>query len=408
MAPRWIIGLAAGASGEGVDAALLQVHGTGLDLRVDGLHGLHQPYPAELRDRVRQVRSADACEVLQVSRLHRLLGETFAAAARGVADQAGLPLHRVHCIGSAGYAAGHDPEGRFPTALELGMAGVVAERCGVTVVSDFRTRDLAAGGQGTPLAALPDHILFHHPEQGRLLLHLGSVARLVYLPPGNRHRVGETVGFEAAPCNLLLNTLVSHLTGGREGFDAGGKHAVQGRCIEPLVQEWLAHAALQRRPPRILPRHAFGEAFAVQAIHQRHQHGATLHDLLCTATHFVARGITSAMRRFLPSTARIDRVLLTGGGVRNGFLWHLLEGQLAGQTLARSDEVGIPAELRKPTAYAVLAALTLDGVPGNAPGTTGAAGSRLLGSLTPGTAANWTRCLQWMAQHPPTTLHGAA
>ncbi|MFO0926593.1 MAG: anhydro-N-acetylmuramic acid kinase [Gemmataceae bacterium] len=101
-----------------------------------------------------------------MSRLHRLLGETFAAAARAVADQAGLPLHRVQCAGSSGYTLGHDPDGRFPTAVELGMAGVIAERCGVTVVSDFRTRDLAAGGQGTPLATLPDHVLFHHPTRG--------------------------------------------------------------------------------------------------------------------------------------------------------------------------------------------------------------------------------------------------
>lgn len=406
MQPRWIIGLASGASGEGVDAALLALQGGGLDVRVAHLHGLHQPFPADLRDRVRQVATATACDPREISQLHRLLGETFAAAARAAADVAGLPLPRVLCLGLGGCTVGHDPEGRFPAVIELGMAPVVAERCGVTVVSDLRSRDLAAGGQGAPLAALPDYLLFRHPDQGRLLLHLGGLARLVYLPPGCR--VGEVVGFEAAPCNLLLNTLVRHLTSGREAFDTGGKYAVQGRCVEPLLQEWLAHPALQRRPPRCLPRHTFGEEFALSAIERSREHGASLHDLLCTATHFVARGITGALRRFLPA-ARIDRVLLTGGGVRNGFLWHLLEQQLAGHVLARTDEVGIPAELRQPSAYGLLAALTLDGVPGNVPGVTGASGGRLLGSLTPGAAGNWARCLAWMAQHArgPTSGHAA-
>ncbi len=211
------------------------------------------------------------------------------------------------------------------------------------------------------------------------------------------------IGFEAGPCNLLLDTLIRQVTSGRESHDPGGKHAVQGKCIESLLTSWLAHPALQRRPPRSLPRHAFADEFAQQALAQVRQVQAGLHDLLCTATHFVARNITHALRRFLPSGAPIHRVLLSGGGVRNGLLWHLLEQQLAGLPLARTDTVGVPADLRKAVGAGILAALTLDGVPGNAPSATGAAGSRLLGSITPGSSAGWARCLQWMAQQvaPP-------
>lgn len=393
---RWIIGLASGCSADGIDAALLQVRGVGLEARLEKLSGLHQPFSPELRDAVRKLDGAAACEPRSLGRLHRVLGETFAAAARSAADQAGLALAKVQVIGCAGHTVGHEIEGRFPGAMALGMAAVVAERTGVTVVGDYRSRDLAAGGQGAPLGALPDHILFRHPSQGRLLLHLGGIARLVYLPPSAR--LHEVIGFEAGPCNLLLDTLVRQLTAGREAFDPGGKHAVQGRCIEPLLQSWLAHPALQRRPPRSLPRHAFGEEFAARAVEQVRQHDGTLHDLLCTATHFVARSLTTAVRRFLPASLRLDRVLLSGGGVRNGFLWHLLQQQLPAP-LGRTDEAGVPAELRKAVAHGLLAALTLDGVPGNAPCATGAAGSRLLGSLTPGSPSNWAKCLQWMTQH---------
>lgn len=397
MPQRWIIGLASGSSADGVDAALVQIEGVGLEIRVERLFGLHQPFTPELRDLICRLPGPNPCEVRLVSRLHRLLGETFAGAARAVADNASLALARVQVIGCSGHTAGHEVEGRFPGTLSLGMAGVVAERTGVSVVSDFRDRDIASGGQGAPVGALPDHILFRHREQGRLLLHLGGIARLVYLPPGGR--LHEVVGFEAGPCSLLLDTLIRQLTSGRETFDTGGKRAVQGRCIEPLVQSWLAHPALQRRPPRSIPRQAFGDEFAAQAIQQLRQHQGSLHDLLCTATHFVARGITCAVRRYLPAGARIDRALLSGGGVRNGFLWHLLEQQLSGIPLGRTDEAGIPAEVRKAVAHGLLGALLLDGVPGNAPCATGAAGSRLLGSLTPGSSSNWARCLHWMAQH---------
>src|SRR5205814_5235235 len=125
--------------------------------------------------------------------------------------------------------------------------------------------------------------------------------------------------------------------------------------------------------------------------------GANGHDLLCTATHFVARCLGTAVRRFLPPAQRPYRYLFSGGGVRNGLLWQLLTHQLAEGALARTDEVGVPAAARKAVSFALLAALTLDGVPANVPSATGAAGSRLLGSLTPGTADNWARCLSWMA-----------
>lgn len=395
MTPRWLIGLASGSSADGVDAALMELEGVGLDLHVRQVQGLHQPYGQELRALIRRISTSAPCEIRQVSLLHRLLGETFAAAARTVADHASLSLQRVQCIGCPGHTIWHDSEGRFPSTLGLGMAAVVAERCGVTTVSDFRSRDVAAGGQGVPLAALTDYLLFRHPRETRLLIHLGGLARIVLVPAGCR--IHEVLGFEASPCNVLLDALMGHLTGGKASFDPGGKHAVQGKCIDTLLQNWLHHPYLQRRPPKALPRHLFGDDFATAAVQQVRQAGGSLHDLLCTATHFVARGITTAIRRFLPSSQRIDRILLSGGGVRNGLLWRLLEQPFEGVPLQRTDEVGLPADVRKALSFGMLAALTLDGVPASVPSATGAAGSRLLGSLTPGSSINWARCLAWMA-----------
>jgi anhydro-N-acetylmuramic acid kinase len=378
-----------------VDAVLLELDGAGLDLAVRPLGALHQAYPPDLRDLLRRPGAQGGSEVKHVAVLHRLLGETFAAAARQVVDRASFSLQKVQCLGCSGHTLWHDPEGRFPSSLSLGMAAIVAERTGITTLSDFRSRDLAAGGQGAPLAALVDAVLFRHPKEHRVLLHLGGIARVVFVPAGGR--VQDVIGFEAGPCNLLLDALMWQVTGGRETYDPGGKHAVQGRCIEPLLRRWQRHPFFQRRPPKSLARHSFGDEFAVQALQMAQQQRWPLHDVLCTATHFVARAIGLAVRQFLPPGRPPACILLSGGGVRNGLLWHLLEQQFAGLPMNRTDQVGIPAEVRKPMAYGLLAALTLDGVPANLPAATGAAGSRLLGSLTPGSSANWARCLAWMA-----------
>jgi anhydro-N-acetylmuramic acid kinase len=394
MTTRWIIGLASGSSGDGVDAVLLELEGVGLDLSVRSLAAVQQGYPRDLRDLLLRQRTTGG-EVHRVSLLHRLLGETFAAAACQVADRASFSLQKVQCLGCSGHTVWHDPEGRFPSSLCLGMAAIVAERTGITTVSDFRARDLAAGGQGAPLAALIDAMLFRHRQENRVLLHLGGIARVVFVPAGGR--VQDVMGFEAGPCNLLLDGLIRQATGGRESYDPGGKHAVQGRCIEPLLERWLGHPYFQRRPPKSLARHSFSDDFAVQALHMAQQEQWPQHDVLCTATHLVARTISLGLRRFLPPGRPLSRILLSGGGTRNGLLWHLLEQQFAGIPLNRTDQVGISAGVRKPMAYGLLAALTLDGVPASLPAATGAAGSRLLGALTPGSSANWARCLAWMA-----------
>jgi anhydro-N-acetylmuramic acid kinase len=401
MTSRWIIGLASGSSADSVDAALFEADGIGLELQVRPLQTLQQAYPRDLREMILRLGAPGSCHLKQVTQLHRLLGESFASAARQVADRASFSLQKVQCIGCPGHTVWHDPEGRFPSTLALGMPAVVAERTGVTTVSDFRARDVALGGQGVPLGALADYLLFRDPRESRVLLHLGGIARVVYIPAGGR--LHEVIGYEAGPCNLLLDAMMRHLTGGREAYDPGGKHAVQGRCIEALLQRWLGHPYLQRRPPKSLPRNGFGDDFAGQAVDMARQMQWGLHDVLCSATHFVARSITASLRRFLPGGRPPDRVLMAGGGVRNGLLWHLLEQHLAGIPLDRTDAVGIPTATRKPLVFGMLAALTLDGVPANVPAATGAAAARLLGNVTPGSSANWARCLAWMAEQtvPP-------
>lgn len=391
---RWVTGLASGSSADGVDAALIEIEGVGMDMHARPLLALHQPHPPPLRELLLQVMETGECQLRQVSLLHRLLGETYANATRQVADRASFSLSQMMCIGSPGHTTWHETEGQFPSTLALGMPAVIAERTGVTTISDFRSRDLAAGGEGMPLTAVVDYLLFGDSEESRLIIHLGGIARVIWLPAGGKSH--QIIAFEAAPCNRLLDALMLQVTGGKEAFDPGGKHAVQGRCLEGLLKSWLSNPALRARPPKSLPRHRFGSAFAAEAIQQAKQADAGLHDLLCTATHFVARGVIDAIDRFLPKEATFDQVLLSGGGARNGLLWHLFEQQFMDVPVSLTDAMGVSSAARQALGHGILAALTLDGVPASLPTVTGAVASRLLGSITPGNSTNWARCLAWM------------
>ncbi len=394
MSHRWFIGLSSGAGLSGVDAALVRAEGTGLGMALHLERFLHQPYPREVRDLLRGAASGEPTPVRTVALLHRVLGESFAGAVRQLVDEAKFDLRQVLCVGCSGHTLWHETDCRYPTTLNVGLASAVAERTGLTTLTDPRSQDVVAGGQGGPLTPLADWLLFRDPLEPRVLIHLGSVATALALPASCHPK--QIIGFHAAPCCLLLDSFIQRLTGGKEPFDTFGKHAVQGRCIEPLLERWLAHPLLQRKPPRTISPRDFGEEFIAQSVQWAKQMDRSLHDLLCTATHFAARATVEALRRWMPWAP--GRVLVSGGGVRNGFLWRLLEQQLAPIPLAKIDACGIPCEARKAVAFAALAALTMDAVPGNLPAVTGANGSRLLGSITPGSSANWSQCLACMAR----------
>jgi len=394
MRKRWFIGLSSGSSFQGVHAALVEASHVGLDARLRLLHSLHRPYPAELRELLWRFSTTQPPEPRQMALVHRVLGEWYTGAIFQLVEQAQAPLHDVMCIGFPGQMIRHDPEGRHPTTLTLGMPEVVAEKTGITTICQFRARDIVVGGTGYPMIALIDNLILGQSHADRLLVHLGGWAHALLLPGEEPPR--RMTGFQAVPCGILLDGILRQLTGGKEPFDAWGKHGVQGRCIEPLLERWLQHPVLQARPPRALSIEDFGENFITQGITYAKSQDRSLHDVLCTATHFVAQGLAQAVRKFLPGA--MPSVILSGGGVRNGFLLRLLEQAFAPLPLEKLDDHGWPAESRQAVGYAGLAMLTLDGIPGNVPSVTGGSGTRLLGTLTPGSTGNWSRCLGWMAQ----------
>jgi anhydro-N-acetylmuramic acid kinase len=374
---RLLIGLSLGSAREAVDAALVRAGGIGLAMMPRVELAVRPPILPHVWS------AADP----------RGLGDAFATAARHLATKAGLDLRNILAIGLL-----TPRDDRLPTAAEF-----VAETTGITVVNGFGDRDSAAGGCGSFITPAADYLFCRGDTDERLLIHLGAVASVLFIPPGGK--VTDLIGFETGPGPGLLDALVYRGSRGRDGVDSGGTRAVQGTCHDDLLAQWLAHPFLLRKPPKAVPHGAFGEAFLSDAFDTARAAGVTLNDLLCTATHFIARSIGIGVRQFIPPSLKPRAVYVSGGGVKNGFLWQLLQQQFPADPLRRLDELGVPVLSRKAAAAAVLAALTLDGVAGNLPLLTGASGGRLIGRLIPGDPRNWAIATAWAAEQLFDYLH---
>lgn len=380
---RTLLGLSIGSAREGVEAAVVRTGGVGLALAPRVERTARVPLPPSILDALR--KPTERIE------LARGIAEAAVQAARIVAVQAGIATRDLFAVGLL------EPAQASSESFAWSEVGArIAETTGLTLVQGFRDRDRAAGGTGHPISAVPDFLLFHREREDRLLIHLGAVSSVLLLS-GNA-KVSAATGFETGPGSQWLDAILFHGTRGKELSDCHGKNAVQGRCVEPLLSRWLEHPYLTRQPPKAVSPEAFGRAFLHAAFDSARTLGASLTDLLCTANHFIARTIGEAWRTGLPPANALLRILVSGGGVRNGFLWQLLGQQFEGTPIARTDEIGIPSASRKPAAAAVLAALACDGVPGNLAPLTGAAGGRILGHIVPGDSRNWARCSAWVAE----------
>lgn len=371
--PRRIVGLMSGTSGDGVDAALVEVEGAGEGIRVRPLAFLTAPYPPALR---REVLALTGATAETVCRLHYALGEEFARAALAVIRAAGLAPAEVHLIGSHGQTASHLPRasGAAGATLQLGEPAVIAERTGLPVIADFRPRDVAAGGEGAPLVPLADYLLFRAPGRVRALVNLGGIANVTAVP----ERLERLVAFDLGPGNMPLDLVAEAMTGGAEAFDRDGARAAQGRVDGALLAELLAHPFLAVPPPRSTGREAFGQGF-VGPLLARARGRET--DLLATLTRFVAEAIRIGFARWIAPRTRVDEVLVSGGGVHNRTLMAHLADCLAPVPVRSLAELGWDPDAKEAIAFAILANEALFGHPGNLPAATGARGPRVLGKI---------------------------
>lgn len=379
-----VIGLMTGTSADAVDAALVRFRGAGLGCRHEIVAYEESPYDDALRREVLEVASADAPPLERVMRLDAALAESYAAVVDRLITRAGVGRGEVEAIGCHGQTVRHLPRtpGSRALTLQIGSATTLAERTGLTVVSDFRTRDTAAGGEGAPLVPLADWWLFRSADESRVLLNLGGMANVTHLPRAGS--LDDVLAFDTGPGNVVLDGLVGEATAGLARHDEGGLMAARGQVREGLLGELLADPFFDQPPPRSTGRERFGHRYAARLREMGEALGLSLEDMLATAVELTASSIARAVRRHLVPRGGVDAVFASGGGVRNATLMLAIRRQLDGTRVERLEDLGVRADAKEALAFALLAHLTLSGEPGNVPGATGAARRVPLGSITPG------------------------
>ena len=386
-APLRVIGLMSGTSLDGIDAALVEFSGAdenALAWRV--MAATATPYAPEQRTQIHDtIVHGDAASIC---RLHADLGEWLAAAALAACDAAGLVPGDIDLVGSHGQTVWHEPPAgaRRGATLQLGCPATIAERTGIGVVSDFRARDIAAGGEGAPLVPWVDRMLFSHPERSRALQNIGGMANVTWLP--RRGEARELLAFDTGPGVAMIDAAVAIASGGRESFDRDGAWAARGEVDARLRDELLAHPYFERTPPKSTGREVFGRPMVEKIVADRAPgDDAAWADLIATLTAVTARSIADAYRNWILPRG-VNEAFVSGGGARNVTLMQLLRAELDPLPVHDGSALGLEPDFKEAVAFAALAWAFHNRIPGNVVEATGAAGPRVLGSFTPGNKSN--------------------
>ena len=369
------VGLMSGTSLDGISAAVARfepVDGAGYSVELLGFH-VHEYTPAQ---RERMLSAMQGGTARDYCRLAADFGGWLADAAMAVMAEAGIPRADIRAIGSHGQTLWHEPP---HSTWQIDAPAVIAERTGLAVVSDFRVRDVAAGGQGAPLVPIADALLFAG-RQWRALQNIGGIGNVTVVPPDGT--LASVRAFDTGPGVGVLDAVV-RLVDPSLRYDHDGHMAARGRVIQPVIDALLAEPYFRTEPPKSTGRELFDAAYVQRlvALCRAGLADASGDDFIATATALTAQSIADAYRRFIPEP--ITETILSGGGAKNLTLRAQLDAALGRLRVRTFDEEFFDGEAKEAVAFALLAHLHLEGLPGNVPTATGAKGRRVLGMLTP-------------------------
>jgi anhydro-N-acetylmuramic acid kinase len=383
-----VIGLMSGTSVDGIDAALVEITGTTIDLSVELLAETTYPYPAEIRSQILAVCGGEKLAMAEFAELDDQISRCFAQAAISIQADYSTKTQQNQSpallIGSHGQTVFHRPTTAetMGYSLQLGRGELIAAIANITTIDNFRAADIAAGGQGAPLVPKPDAYLLGDQSEHRCIQNIGGIGNVTYLPPHSQTNWEDQIcGWDTGPGNSLLDLAVTQLSQGELTFDRDGAWAATGQVCEPLVHQWLEQAYFRVPPPKSTGRELFGHDYLQNCIADATAYQLAPADLLATLTDFTASSIVDSYRRFLPQLP--DRILLCGGGSRNLYLRQRLQFHLPMIQIVTTDDVGINGDAKEAIAFAVLAYWRHHQIPGNIASATGAKQPMLLGDVHP-------------------------
>ena len=365
-AGTYFIGLMSGTSLDGVDAALVDLSQAPKLLATSYL-----PFPEDLRSQILSLQAPGNSELERAAQVSVRLAEIYAEAVEGVLGDSGYKPASIAAIGCHGQTVRHRPDEGY--TIQLNNPALLAERTGISVIADFRSRDIAAGGQGAPLVPAFHAACFTHPSIDRIILNIGGIANITYLPASSNVR-DTVLGFDTGPGNLLLDFWIEKCTG--SAFDAGGAFAASGTANSQLLQEFLSDPYFSLPPPKSTGR----DHFNAHWLSSFKLGTAAPENVQASLAELTARSIADATNRWCPAAAEFH---VCGGGAHNGDLMGRLSSALGNAPVGSTEALGVHPDWVEAMAFAWLAQRILTGTPGNLPAVTGAAGPRLLGAIYP-------------------------
>lgn len=381
---RLIIGLMSGTSGDGIDAALVEISGFAESTKVRRVDFDSTPYSAEIRERILSVADGTPISAAEFCRLKALIGIIHGEACLNLCRRAGISPSQVDMIGFHGQTVWHIPKaedyfGRhFASTLQIGEEAEIAEMVGCPVVGDFRVRDIACGGQGAPLVPYTEYLLYRSNEHCVALQNIGGIGNVTVMPAGCS--LDQLTAFDTGPGNMVIDSLVRRMTGDKMHYDKDGLIALSAEYSPELLAWMLQDPYLKVKPPKTTGREVYGSAYIDAVMERASALGVTMEGAVATATRFTAECIARGLRDHAPQMP--DRLIVCGGGAHNPAILKALAELLPGCEVIPGDDLGIPADEKEAVAFAILANEYLFASPSNAPAATGASKPVVLGKLS--------------------------
>ncbi len=373
------IGIMSGTSLDGIDVVLANIEGTYTDTMVDMLAFKTIPFEEQLKQEIRQAMNEKAASPALLSSLNMKLGYAFGHAAKQLCDEHHIPLKHIAYVASHGQTIWHINEDQhhfIKSSLQLGDPSAIASIVQTTVISNFRTADIAAGGVGAPLVPYVDFVLFSDPICSRSLHNLGGISNLTYLPKGSKE--DDVIAFDTGPANMMIDYAMQMLY--HRPFDEDGKIAEQGQIISDLYHVLKRHPFFQLEPPKSTGREVFGDAFTDSIL--KIYHHEKPEDIIHTLTVLTVETMVEAYQRWIIPVHGLDEIIFSGGGAYNRFILESVQKRLPNIKIKKLEDLGYDSKAKEALAFLILGHETLAKNPANLMKATGAKRKVILGQVT--------------------------
>ena len=385
---RHVVGMMSGTSVDGVDAALVEISGTDSEPKVKLLAFENKPYPPQVREKIFSLFTPANATVDKVGYMNFLLGEIYAKSALSVIEKAGLKPEEIDVIGSHGQTIWHAPIPESPDGIpvaytvQIGEGSVIAERTGILTVSDFRVADMAAGGQGAPLVPFSEYLLYRREKETILLQNIGGIGNMTVMPAGAKPR--DVFAFDTGPGNMIIDAVISAVTGGEKTYDAGGETAAKGKVCNALL-DILKEEPYYRQPlPKTTGREHFGVQYTEKILSWWKENPIPVEDLLATVTDLTAYSIADAYERYVLPKYRASEIIVGGGGSYNATLLRFMKERFAphGVAVRTQEDLGLSSDAKEAVAFALMADCCMRGKANTLPSVTGAEHPAVMGKIS--------------------------